>query len=485
MPQTRSNWPSQAFIGGTWCQADGGRTFAVTNPAAGQHLADIADCGAREARAAIAAAQKAQAGWAATPATERSAILRRWRDLMVSQADMLADALMRENGKPLAEARGEILYGASYLDWFCEEARRVYGDIVPAPSPDKRILVTKQPVGVCAAITPWNFPNAMLMRKAAAALAAGCTMVAKPAAETPISALLAAKLGAEAGIPAGVFNVVTGTDAAAIGAEFTASPVVRKLSFTGSTAVGRQLIAQCAPTVKRLSMELGGNAPFIVFADADLDAAADGLMASKYRNAGQTCVCANRVLVDASVAEDFTRRLVERVDALKVAPGDTDGAEIGPLISRAALEKTERLVSDARKKGAQVRAGGERDSAGALFYKPTVLSGVTREMAVMREEIFGPVAPLITFRSEAEAIALANDTEYGLAAYLYTRDLGRAWRAGEALEYGMVGINEGILSSAAAPFGGVKQSGFGREGSRYGLEDYLDIKYMLMGGLSA
>jgi succinate-semialdehyde dehydrogenase/glutarate-semialdehyde dehydrogenase len=404
---------------------------------------------------------------------------------MVERADALAAVLTRENGKPLAEARGEILYGASYLEWFAEEARRIYGDIVPAPSGDKRILVTRQPVGVCAAITPWNFPNAMLMRKAAAALAAGCTLVAKPAAETPLSALLAAQLGAEAGVPDGVFNVVPGMDAAAIGGEFTASPVVRKLSFTGSTAVGRQLMAQCAPTVKRLSMELGGNAPFIVFADADLDAAVDGLMASKYRNAGQTCVCANRVFVERSIAGAFAERLAKRVAALKVAPGDEDGAEIGPLISPAALEKTERLVADAVGKGGRVVTGGSRHAAGDLFYQPTVIDGVTTDMAMMREEIFGPVAPLIAFDGEAEAIALANDTEYGLAAYLYTRDLGRAWRVGDALEYGMVGINEGILSSAAAPFGGVKQSGFGREGSRHGLEDYLDIKYMLMGGLSA
>ena len=485
MLDANSPVPMQAFIGGTWCEAGDGARFAVHDPATGARIGEVADCGAAEARAAIDAAEAAQSGWAATPAAERGAILRRWRDLMVERADALAAVLTRENGKPLAEARGEILYGASYLEWFAEEARRIYGDIVPAPSGDKRILVTRQPVGVCAAITPWNFPNAMLMRKAAAALAAGCTLVAKPAAETPLSALLAAQLGAEAGVPDGVFNVVPGTDAAAIGGEFTASPVIRKLSFTGSTAVGRQLMAQSAPTVKRLSMELGGNAPFIVFADVDLDAALDGLMASKYRNAGQTCVCANRVFVERSIARDFAERLAKRVAALKVAPGDEAGAEIGPLISPAALEKTERLVADAVGKGGRVVTGGSRHAAGELFYQPTVIDGVTTDMAMMREEIFGPVAPLIAFDGEAEAVAMANDTEYGLAAYLYTRDLGRAWRVGDALEYGMVGINEGILSSAAAPFGGVKQSGFGREGSRHGLEDYLDIKYMLMGGLSA
>lgn len=485
MLDANTSLPTQAFIGGKWSDAANGARFAVYDPATGAGIAEVADCGAADTEAAIAAASVAQSGWATMPAPERGAILRRWRDLMVAEADSLALVLMRENGKPLAEARGEILYGASYLDWFAEEARRIYGDIIPAPSAGKRILVTRQPVGVCAAITPWNFPNAMLMRKAAAALAAGCTMVAKPAAETPLSALLAARLGAEAGVPDGVFNVVPGTDAKAIGGVLTSSPVVRKLSFTGSTEVGRLLMAQSAPTVKRLSMELGGNAPFIVFADADLDAALDGLMASKYRNAGQTCVCANRIFVDASIAPAFAEALAERVAALKIAPGDAEGAEIGPLISSAALAKTERLVADAVEKGARVLTGGSRHPAGDLFYRPTVLDGIKPDMAVMREEIFGPVAPIIAFESEAQAIAMANDTEYGLAAYFYTSDLGRAWRVGEALEYGMVGINEGILSSAAAPFGGVKQSGFGREGSRYGLEDYLDIKYMLMGGLSA
>ncbi|WP_417485735.1 NAD-dependent succinate-semialdehyde dehydrogenase [Maricaulis sp.] len=477
--------PTQALIGGAWQNADTGRRFDVRDPATGHVIASIADCGEQETRDAIAAADAALADWSAMPAAGRAAILRRWADLMIERADELARTLTRENGKPLAEARGEVMYGASYLHWFSEEATRAYGDVIPAPGADRRILVTRSPVGVCAAITPWNFPNAMLVRKAAAALAAGCTLVAKPAAETPLSALLAARIGIEAGLPGGVFNIVPGTDAAAIGAVLTASETVRKLSFTGSTGVGRKLIAQCAPTVKRVSMELGGNAPFIVFEDADLDAALDGLMASKFRNSGQTCVCANRIFVHDSVKDEFAGRLAERVAALTVGPGDQDGAEIGPLISEAAFAKVERMVSDALAKGGRVLTGGAKHPAGDLFYQPTVIDAVTADMDVMREEIFGPVAPLAGFATEAEAIELANDTEHGLAAYLYTRDLGRAWRVGDALHYGMVGINEGVLSSAAAPFGGVKQSGFGREGSRYGLDDYLEIKYMLMGGLSA
>jgi succinate-semialdehyde dehydrogenase/glutarate-semialdehyde dehydrogenase len=463
------DWPTQAFIDGKWCDAATARRFDVHDPATGRVIASVADCGEAETQAAIHAAAAALAAWSALPADQRAARLRRWRDLMVEQADELALVLSLENGKPLAEARGEILYGASYLDWFAEEARRVYGEIIPAPSESKRILVTRKPVGVCAAITPWNFPNAMLMRKAAAAL----------------SALLAARLSVQAGIPAGVFNVVTGTDAAAIGGVLTASATVRKLSFTGSTAVGRKLIAQCAPTVKRLSMELGGNAPFIVFDDADLDAAIEGLMASKFRNAGQTCVCANRIFVHNAIRPAFAERLAERVRTLKVGRGDEAGVEIGPLISEAAFAKTERLVADVLAKGGRLVTGGAKHAAGELFYAPTVVDGVTPDMSVMQEEIFGPVAPLIGFDDEADVIAMANDTEYGLAAYLYTRDLGRAWRVSDGLDYGMVGVNEGILSSAAAPFGGVKQSGFGREGSRHGLDDYLDMKYTLMGGLSA
>lgn len=478
-------FPTEAYVGGRWVKAEGDKRFDVTNPASGAVIASVADCGAEETRAAIDAAGKAQPDWAALPAGQRAALLDRWRALLIEHADELALILTRENGKPLAEARGEILYGAAYLDWFAEEAKRVYGDIIPSASPSNRILVSKQPVGVCAAITPWNFPNAMLMRKAAAALAAGCTLVAKPAAETPLSALATAKLAEEAGIPAGVLNIVTGLDAAAIGGELCASKTVRKLSFTGSTRVGRLLIEQCAPSVKRLSMELGGNAPFIVFDDADLNAAIEGIIASKFRNAGQTCVCANRIFVQSGMVETFTERLRERAEALRVADGETPGSEIGPLINEAALTKVERLVADARQAGATVLAGGNTHAAGELFYAPTILTGVTPDMAIAREEIFGPIAPIIAFDDEADAIALANDTEFGLAAYLFTRDLGRAWRVGEALEYGMVGINEGIISSAAAPFGGIKQSGFGREGSRYGLDDYLELKYMLMGGLAS
>jgi len=477
--------PTQAMIGGEWRSADDGCRFDVRDPATGHVIASVSDCGEAETRVAISAADQALVGWSAMPAAGRAAILRRWADLMIERADVLARILTRENGKPLGEARGEVLYGASYLHWFSEEAMRAYGDVIPAPGSDRRIIVTKTPVGVCAAITPWNFPNAMLMRKAAAALAAGCTLVAKPAAETPLSALMAAEIGIEAGLPAGVFNVVPGKDAAAIGEALTSSEIVRKLSFTGSTGVGRKLIAQCAPSVKRVSMELGGNAPFIVFEDADLDAALDGLMASKFRNSGQTCVCANRIYVNDSVMEEFASRLTDRVAALHVGAGDQARTEIGPLISEAAFAKVERLVSDALARGGRVRTGGAKHPAGNLFYRPTVIEGVTPDMDVMREEIFGPVAPLAVFASEAEVIKLANDTEHGLAAYVYTRDLGRAWRVGDALAYGMVGINEGVLSSAAAPFGGVKQSGFGREGSRYGLDDYLEIKYMLMGGLSA
>tara|TARA_R110000782_G_scaffold46181_8_gene102188 strand:- start:2580 stop:4037 length:1458 start_codon:yes stop_codon:yes gene_type:complete len=485
MPDLDIQCPTQAYIGGRWCDASDGRTFDVTNPATGEVIATVADCGADETRTAIAAADAAQKAWAGWTASDRANVLKRWRDLMVAQADRLARVLMLENGKPLAEARGEILYGASYLEWFAEESRRIYGDVIPAPAADKRIVVIRQPVGVCAAITPWNFPNAMLARKAAAALAAGCTMVAKPAEDTPLSALVMAELAGEAGIPKGVFNVVPTSRPADVGGELTSSPTVRKISFTGSTEIGRLLLRQAAGTIKKVSMELGGNAPFIVFDDADLDAAADGLMASKFRNAGQTCVCANRIFVHAKIMDAFAEKVLERVAKLKVAGGSIEGAEIGPLINEDAVAKVERLVGAAKKAGARLVTGGQRHEAGKLFYQPTIMSGVVPSMEIAREEIFGPVAAMIAFDNEEDVVAMANDTPYGLAAYAYTRDLGRAWRVSEALEYGMVGINEGVISSAAAPFGGVKQSGMGREGSRYGIDDYLEIKYIMMGGLGA
>ncbi|MEL6103441.1 MAG: NAD-dependent succinate-semialdehyde dehydrogenase [Pseudomonadota bacterium] len=474
-----------AMIDGKWAAADGGGTFPVFNPANGDCLTDVADCGEAETVRAVQAADRAFSSWASTPAAERSRLLRNWRDLLVTHADELAALLTAEMGKPLAEARGEIVYGASYLEWFSEEAKRVYGDVIPAPANDRRIVVLKQPVGVCAAITPWNFPNAMLARKVAAALAAGCTMVAKPAEDTPLSALALAKLALEAGIPAGVFNVVPTSRPAEVGGVLTRHELVRKISFTGSTQTGSLLLQQAAGTVKKVSMELGGNAPFIVCEDADLEAAAAGLMASKYRNAGQTCICTNRVFVHESRLDAFSALIQPKIAELKVAPGDQLGTEIGPLINEAAVAKVERLVADSVAAGATLAHGGNRHDAGALFYEPTILTDVTPDMPVAREEIFGPVTALIPFASDDEVITMANDTPYGLAAYVYTRDIGRAWRMGEALEYGMVGINEGAISNAAAPFGGIKQSGMGREGSRYGLDDYLEIKYMLMGGLGA
>ena len=484
MMSLAKNIPEDAYVNGEWVASATTRRFDVTNPATGEVIANVADCTAIETRAAIDAADEARHDWAVRPAAERSKFLERWRDLLISQADELAALLTAEMGKPLAEAKGEILYGASYLDWFAAEAKRVYGDVIPSASPNNRIVVIRQPVGVCAAITPWNFPNAMLMRKAAAALAAGCTMVAKPAEDTPLSALAAAACAHEAGIPPGVFNVVPTSNPAEVGGELTSNPLVRKLSFTGSTEVGKLLLRQSADTVKKVSMELGGNAPFIIFDDADLDAAITGLMASKYRNAGQTCICANRIIVHNSVMNEVASRLGEQVSALRVGPGDDPDSDVGPLINEEALAKTERLVAAATAAGAEIVTGGKRHEVGQLFYSPTVLKGVSMDMDVSQEEIFGPVAPLIGFQSEDEAIAIANDTPFGLAAYFYTRDLGRAWRVAEALDYGMVGVNEGIVSSAAAPFGGVKQSGMGREGSRYGLDDYLEIKYMLMGGLT-
>ena len=470
----------QAFIDGAWCGSD--TTFPVADPASGEVLARVPEMGTAETRRAIEAANAAWPMWRALTAKQRATILRKWFDLIMANADDLALLMTREQGKPLAEAKGEIAYGASFVEWFAEEGKRIYGDVIPSPAADRRLVVLKQPIGVCAAITPWNFPNAMITRKVAPALAAGCTVVVKPAEQTPLSALALAELAHRAGFPAGVFNVLTGSAAAApiIGAELTANPIVRKLSFTGSTEVGRLLMAQCAPTIKKVSLELGGNAPFIVFDDADLDTAVEGAMQSKYRNAGQTCVCANRLLVQDGIYDAFAGRLAEKVRTLKVGAGTESGVSQGPLIDTAALAKVEALVADAVAKGARVLTGGARHERGGTFYQPTVLTGVTTDMRCAREEIFGPVAPLFRFKTEADAIALANATEYGLAGYFFARDVGRVWRVAEALEYGIVGVNTGIISNEVAPFGGVKQSGIGREGSRYGIEDYLEIKYVCL-----
>jgi len=467
------------FVAGGWT---GTGSIAVTDPANGETLASVPDLGVDETRAAIAAAEVALPAWRAKLAGERSRILRRWYDLVMQHQDDLAMILTREQGKPLAEARGEIAYAASFIEWYAEEAKRVYGETIPAHRTDSRIVVIRQPVGVVAAITPWNFPAAMITRKAAPALAAGCTMVLKPATQTPLTALALAVLAERAGFPAGVFNVVTGSSRT-IGGELTGNPAVRKLSFTGSTEVGKMLMAQCAPTMKKLSMELGGNAPFIVFDDADLDAAVEGAVASKYRNSGQTCVCVNRILVQRGVADTFEARLAAAVNALRVGPGTADGTTQGPLIDEKAVEKVEEHIADALAKGGRIVAGGKRHPLGHSFFEPTVIAGATPDMALAQEETFGPLAPLFVFDSEDEALALANDTEVGLAGYFYTRDLSRAWRVGEALEVGMVGINTGLISTEVAPFGGIKESGMGREGSRHGIEDYLEIKYLCMAGI--
>ncbi len=472
----------QALLDGRWCDADDGATCAVTNPATGELLGTVPNMGAAETARAIAAAEAAWPAWRARTAHERSAVLRAWYDLIRANLDDLAMIMTLEQGKPLAESRGEIDYAASYIEWFAEEARRGGGDIVQSPWADKRIVVLRQPIGVCAAITPWNFPSAMITRKAGPALAAGCPMVLKPATATPYSALALAVLAGRAGVPAGVFSVLTGSSRQ-IGGEMTANPAVRKLTFTGSTEVGRELMRQSAPTIKKLSLELGGNAPFIVFDDADLDAAVQGALVSKFRNGGQTCVCANRIYVQNNVYDQFVGKLVEAVQAFKVGNGVEPGVTQGPLIDPAALAKVEQHVADALAKGATLLAGGRRHALGRGFFEPTVLGDVTAAMLVAREETFGPLAPVFRFDTDEEVLAQANDTEFGLAGYFYTRDLSRAWRVAEALECGMVGLNTGVISTAAAPFGGVKQSGLGREGSQYGMDDYLVTKYVCMGGI--
>jgi succinate-semialdehyde dehydrogenase/glutarate-semialdehyde dehydrogenase len=473
---------TKAYIDGQWTDADSGETVPVTNPVNGEVIAEVAKCSTAETRRAIEAAEAAFPDWRARTAKERAACMRKWFNLMMEAQEDLALIMTTEQGKPLAESRGEIAYGANYIEWFAEEGKRIYGDTIPQPSNDKRIICIKQPVGVVACITPWNFPNAMLTRKIAPALAIGCTVVCKPANATPLSAYAFVELAERAGIPPGVINMVTG-ETAAIGKELTSNPIVRKLTFTGSTPVGKQLMAECAQTVKRTSMELGGNAPFIVFDDADLDAAVAGALISKYRNAGQTCVCANRILVQAGCYDAFADKLATAVSGLKMGDGTEEGVTVGPLITEEAANDMEAFVADAISKGATMIAGGNRSELGTNFFEPTILTNVTGEMRVFREEIFGPIAPLFKFDTEDEAIHMANDTEFGLACYFYARDIGRIWRVAESLEYGIVGINEGIISNEMAPFGGVKESGQGREGSKYGLDDYTEIKYMCMGGI--
>ncbi|NRP18344.1 Succinate-semialdehyde dehydrogenase [NADP(+)] GabD [Ensifer adhaerens] len=471
---------NQCFIGGEWQSADDGKVIAVSNPANGTVVATVPRMGRSETRRAINAAEQALGGWRSLSGKQRAAILRRWFELLMQNQDDLAAIMTAEQGKPLAESKGEIAYAASYIEWFGEEPKRVYGDTIPAPTSDRRIVVVKQPIGVCAAITPWNFPAAMITRKAGPALAAGCTIVIKPASQTPLSALALCVLAERAGVPKGVVSCVTGS-ASEIGEELTSNPTVRKLSFTGSTDIGKVLMAQCAGSVKRTSMELGGNAPFIVFDDADIDAAVKGAIASKYRNAGQTCVCANRFLVQSSVHDAFVERLAEAVSELSVGDGFGEGVQIGPLIDDKAVAKVEELVRDAVERGGRVLTGGARHALGHGFYQPTVIAAASPDSQIFAEEIFGPVAPVFRFETEEDAIKLANDTQFGLAAYFYGRDISRVWRVAEALEYGIVGINEGIISTELAPFGGMKESGNGREGSKYGMDDYLEIKYMCMG----
>jgi len=472
------------YVDGQWVHATSGQTLKVDNPATGEIIGTVPKLGAAETRRAIEAANRAFPAWSKKTAKERATILRRWFDLMMANQEDLARLMTLEQGKPLAESKGEVAYAAAFLEWFGEEAKRIYGDTIPQHQADKRIVVIKQPIGVVACITPWNFPLAMITRKAGPALGAGCTVVIKPASQTPFSALALAELAERAGVPKGVLNVVTGS-ATEIGAELTSNPIVRKLSFTGSTEIGKVLMAQCAATVKKLSLELGGNAPFIVFDDADLDAAVEGAIASKYRNTGQTCVCTNRLLVQDTVYDVFAAKLAVAVKALKPAPGLEVGATQGPLIDAAAVQKVESHIRDAQSKGAKILVGGHRHALGGRFFEPTVLTDVTPQMAVAREETFGPVAPLFRFKTEAEAVALANDTEFGLASYFYGRDIARVWRVAEALEYGIVGINTGLISTEVAPFGGVKESGLGREGSRYGIDEFVEIKYLCFGGITA
>lgn len=476
---------NRAYINGEWVQAHSESSFAVTNPANGEYLADVPDMGVEDTRRAIAAAEAAWPAWRAVPAKERAAVLRRWFDLMMAHKEDLARLMTAEQGKPLAESRGEVGYGASFVEWFAEEAKRTYGDVIPGHGRDKRILVMKQPIGVVAAITPWNFPIAMITRKVAPALAAGCPVVVKPAEDTPLCALALAVLAEEAGVPAGIVNIVTCSKARApeVGEELTKNPVVRKVSFTGSTPVGKLLMRQASSTVKKVSLELGGNAPFIVFDDADLDAAVAGLMASKYRNTGQTCVCANRIYVQSSVYDAFVEKLKSAVNDLVVGPGLEGETHQGPLINQAAVDKVERHIADATSNGAKVALGGRAHVLGGTFFEPTILTDVTQDMLVAREETFGPVAPIFRFETEDEAIAMANDSEFGLAAYFYSQNIQRIWHVAESLETGMIGINDGIISTETAPFGGVKESGLGREGSRYGLDEFMELKYLCLGGM--
>ncbi len=480
--QDSSLLKNQAYINGQWVDADNGETLPVMNPATAEVIVNIAKVGATETRRAIEAADVAMQSWKLKPAKERAQIMRRWFDLMMANQEDLALIMTAEQGKVLAESRGEVAYGAAFVEWFGEQAKRVDGDVIPGPTPDKRIVCIKQPVGVVAAITPWNFPNAMIARKAAPALAAGCSIVIKPASETPLSAFAMTELAERAGVPAGVLNVVAG-GSGDIGGELTGNPIVRKLTFTGSTPVGKMLEAQCAQTMKKTSMELGGNAPFIVFDDADIDSAITGAIISKYRNSGQTCVCSNRLFVQDAVYDEFVEKLVKATQELVVGNGMDAGVTNGPLVNAKAVNDVDELVQTSISQGANVALGGDRHELGECYYQLTILTEVTSDMAVFRNEIFGPVAPVVRFSTEEEVIAMANDTEFGLASYFYTRDIGRVWRVAEALDYGIVGINEGIISNEMAPFGGVKESGSGREGSKYGMDDYLEIKYMLMGGI--